>query len=277
MKRITVVLFVVMVILQTGSAQNRFGFIGGGIYSKSNLKNQSRNAPETFAWNVELHDWQVVNNSIRNKITYAGKFSGYGGLEYDLKITNAFYIKSKLLFVSKGWNEKSDYRIDSVFFLDYVDSISTSIPHRNIPDESTKSDQVYSLGYLELPVTFAFYAPVRESLIFIGIGPYVSYGLVGKYRYRVTESNKQNRLDSTRNLNISFDGNTKNDLTARRLDYGAALEVGVEFRNRMFVTLNYTAGLVNVFEKRYWALQNRNRDLRIGFGYYLKNRQQRRF
>jgi hypothetical protein len=75
------------------------------------------------------------------------------------------------------------------------------------------------------------------------------------------------------NIRILGGGNKEN-IGAQRIDYGAAVELGLELRNRMFISLNYTAGLKNVMENRYGALQNRNRDLRIGVGYYLKTKRQ---
>jgi hypothetical protein len=271
MKRISFIFFFTLLISEIASAQNRLGFVAGGIYSESNLKNQIQVTKERITRDPILGKWTVLNGSLKNTIIYSGVFSGYGGLVYDFKITNTFYIKSKLLFANKGWIEENDSRTDSLFFLS-----QSEIPdYRYIPDERTKSEQIYSIRYLELPVSFTFYAPVRKSLIFVGIGPYVSIGIAGKYRYRVKESNKQNRLDSTQNSKIGFNSNSSKELSARKFDYGAALDFGLELRNRIFITLTYSAGLVNVFENRYWALQNRNRDIRIGLGYYLKHKPQR--
>jgi hypothetical protein len=175
MKRITIIFFCVTIFFQTAICQNRIGFIVGGIYAESNLKNQSQRVSEKLVWDNTILRWRLVNNSFKNDIIYAGKFSGFGGLVYDLKVTNAFSIKSKLLFVSKGWVEKNDYRLDTVFYLSEGNPLF--LPYRNIPNEHTKSQQIYNFYYVELPINFTFYAPVRKSLLFIGIGPYISAAL----------------------------------------------------------------------------------------------------
>lgn len=167
--------------------------------------------------------------------------------------------------MNKGWIETSDLRRDSSSTI-YAFNIGTI----DVPGEFTKSKETYSLSYLEMPVTATFYTPIGKSLLSFGVGPYISYGLKGKYKYKVLNSSKT-LADSS--AIISF-GGTKNKpiYKANQFDYGASIEASMEFRMGVNVNATYTVGVTNVIEERYGALQNRHRVIMLSLGYYMKKK-----
>lgn len=292
-KSICVALFTAFCLQQVQS-QNRIGLVGGGLYARSNLTNQNQRAA-----------------LFQSSAAFGNIYSFYGGIVYDIKVTNEFSIKSKLLYVNKGWMEEKSFRRDT------IENISLfNIGQVSIPVESVKAKETYKFGYLELPVIFTFYMPVGKSLLSFGAGPYISFGLHGEYDLKALYSNKRitnsyttsdsillnytsiykggplttndkivkttqvtNIADSNGYLanataSIGF-GNAESKeaaYTAYRYDFGASLEASVEFRLGVFVHAGYSVGVSNVIKEHYGALQNRHRIIMLGAGYYMRKR-----
>lgn len=149
-------------------SQNRIGLVVGGVYAKSNLTDQ--NQSEALAQS---------NTQLGNV------YSWYGGMVYDIKITNEFSIKTKLLYMNKGWTETKNIRRLK------ADTIGTfNIGAVTLPFESVKSKETYKFGYLQLPINFTFYTTIGKSLLSFGAGPYLSLGLSGRYNFKAESSHK---------------------------------------------------------------------------------------
>ena len=74
------------------------------------------------------------------------------------------------------------------------DKFTTKKSHRLDLDSYKKYDvtesrgtsvtQKHNLGYLDVPILFAYALPLSESFrVQLGVGPYFSYGLFGKFKY----------------------------------------------------------------------------------------------
>ncbi len=295
MRRLFFIVLFFAFCIQEVRSQNRIGLVGGGLYAKSNLTNQNQSG--------------VLSQS---STTFGNIYSWYGGIVYDIKVTNEFSVKTKLLFTNKGWTEEKNLRIYS------VDSISGL----TIPVESIKSKETYKFNYLELPVNFTFYTPLGKSLLSFGAGPYISFGLSGKYNFQALYSSKHftksyisgtdiiqlkfivpvfnnngtysyhdsvvniqkstitsSLVDSNNYLansssSIGFKASQSNKTiyNAYQFDYGASLEASLEFRNGLCISAAYNTGVTNVIKEHYGALQNRHRVIIVGLGYYMKKK-----
>ena len=285
MKNLFVTILLIYVCTQQIYAQNRVGLIGGGLYARSNLSDQNQKG--------------VLYQS---STTFGGINSFFGGIMYDIKVTNEFSIKTKVLYINKGWIATNSLRRDTI-----EDISALNVGTVSVPIESKMSKETYKFSYLELPVNFSVYAPLGKSLLSFGAGPYISLGLSGEYKFKLNSS-KYVRIDSpivfsyldmmtrphitkiftdtVRKLqlveehiddssSLVYFGNGKNQkaaYTAFQVDYGACLEASLSFRMGLYINASYTAGVRNVIKGRYGALQNKHRVIMIGLGYHLKKK-----
>lgn len=89
-----------------------------------------------------------------------------------------------------------------------------------------------SLNYLELPLNFVYVAKSSKGKFFGGAGPYVAYGLSGKYKENGTSDK------------IVF-GNEE-DADFKRFDAGVNAIVGYELKGGLFLSANYNLGVTNI-------------------------------
>lgn len=109
--------------------------------------------------------------------------------------------------------------------------------------------------YLELPVYFLYKPELGNGHLLLGVGPYVGYGISGKWKVKGTDGNTtvsrtgnlefKNNISSTDSSYLNF-----NDLKTipygKAFDLGGALLAGYEFSNRFSVQLNGQLGLLNI-------------------------------
>ena len=99
------------------------------------------------------------------------------------------------------------------------DKFTTKKSHRLDLDSYKKYDvtecrgtsitQKHNLGYLDVPILFAYALPLSESFrVQLGVGPYFSYGLFGKFKY-----------ESDKYLTVSPDKYGENKHTITKDDY----------------------------------------------------------
>ncbi len=121
-----------------------------------------------------------------------------------------------------------------------------------------------TLHYLELPVNLLYKLPVSFGKITAGAGPYVGYGLGGKYnvaiRYNgeVLQNNEQD-IDFHEGSGIL---STNSQL--RRWDAGANFMVGVEFNSLIVVGANYSLGLTDLDKSSVTSLKNSYLGISLG-------------
>ncbi|GEP95242.1 porin family protein [Chitinophaga cymbidii] len=127
------------------------------------------------------------------------------GVTVDLPLADEFYIQPSLLYVGKG-GKLTDGDVD----------LKTR------------------LNYLELPINFMYKPEVGAGNLFIGLGPYLAYGLSGK--------TKVDGGDNEASTDIEW-GSDPGQL--KRLDAGANFQVGYEFPMGFNVGLHTDLGLVN--------------------------------
>lgn len=119
-------------------------------------------------------------------------------------------------------------------------------PALNFVQKGTKDEQTYNnvtqkvklnVNQLELPLNFLYNTRGNAGNLFIGAGPSFAFALGGKMKY----------TDGTNSLseNIKF-GSGDNDIM-KSFDIGANFITGFSLNNGLAFSVNYNAGLNNLF------------------------------
>jgi hypothetical protein len=96
------------------------------------------------------------------------------------------------------------------------------------------------LNYIEVPINFIYKPVLGSGRMLLGFGPYVGFGLGGKYKY---ESGPiQNELK----VEFEKEASTYNANVYKGIDGGANFLAGYEFANNLSFQINAQLGLTNV-------------------------------
>jgi hypothetical protein len=130
------------------------------------------------------------------------------GVTVDIPLADEFFIGTGLLYAGKGGKEK-----DNIDFKTHI-------------------------SYLQLPIEFMFKPEVGNGNLVLGVGPYLAYGLGGKYKGTLGSITVEDK--------VFDDGVNK----LKRFDAGGTLQVGYEMKNGFYVGLNADLGMVNVIDAK---------------------------
>ena len=140
------------------------------------------------------------------------------------------------------------------------DKFTTKKTHRVDLDSYKKYDvtesrgtsvtQKHNLGYLDVPILFAYALPLSESFrVQLGVGPYFSYGLFGKFKYESDtyltvspDKYGENKHTITKDDCPSFGKNDDGDDpkgNINRFDWGIAIQGSIYW----FLNVAYQKGL----------------------------------
>ena len=123
-------------------------------------------------------------------------------------------------------------------------------------------DQAYSLNTLELPVNLEYkFGRPGGNRFFVGAGPYVGYNMSGK----VISSGV------SRGMSIGTDKPTAQGPgdDVKRIDIGAGLNVGYQFKNGVFAKAQYQMGVSNLSPTADANNSIRSSSFGITVGYFL--------
>ncbi|MBB4037906.1 hypothetical protein GGR21_003830 [Dysgonomonas hofstadii] len=145
------------------------------------------------------------------------------GLTAELALPSSFYLLSGVEFTTKGAKSGS--------LISGVDSKAT-----------------YNAMYLQLPIHAGYkFDLVPGTKLFVHLGPYLAYGVGGKIKWDAKEIE-----------NTDFFNDDSN-----RFDFGISGAVGVEFLNKINVSLGADQGLTKVIKDT----KTKNRAAYISVGY----------
>lgn len=147
------------------------------------------------------------DNKLENKL----KAGFHVGATVDVPIATDFAVQSGLLLSTKGAKWKS-------------------------------TNNKLNISYLEIPIMFVHTPKLGSSRLLLGVGPYLAFGLGGKYN---KESGTDEDIDFKKEISLS-DALNPNKEYLKRFDAGANLLAGYELSNRIFVQLNAQLGLVKI-------------------------------
>ena len=169
-------------------------------------------------------------------------YSFFGGLKVEKELTNSLSISSGLLLDNVRY-------VQNIQQGHYVSGSSSAQYY-------TMGKNITNLLYLSIPLHMVFYAPLEKTRIYVGVGGYISYGLLGTYEFKPLSNDDPGIIDSIGAITFSSNDKIKYaTYHANRIDYGLSIIAGVEFRNNFFFELGVTSGLRSVFNGRYVVLQ----------------------
>ena len=167
----------------------------------------------------------------------------------DVPIIGYFSIQPAIGLSMKGvtyeydkFTTKNSHRVDvnSYKRYDVTESRGTSITQKR------------NLGYLDIPILFAYALPLSESFkVQLGVGPYFSYGLFGKLKYEEDkyltispDKYGENKHTITKDDCPSFGKNDEDDPKGNiaRFDWGIAVQGSIYWK-RLFLNVSYQKGL----------------------------------
>ncbi len=116
------------------------------------------------------------------------------------------------------------------------------------------------LTYLELPVNFMYKHKAGAGKFFVGVGPYIAYGISGKV------GDQKIKFDGK-----SFDevGEGDEDAHLKALDLGGNVLAGYELKNGLLFSINYSLGLTDISAD---DEKSKNNYFGISVGYLLHSK-----
>ncbi|HYH13572.1 MAG TPA: porin family protein [Flavisolibacter sp.] len=161
-----------------------------------------------------------------NELEYNISTGFHAGLNAEIPVGSGFYVQPGVMYSLKG-------------------------------AELANNRNKIRLSYVEVPVNLVYKPILGTGNMILGFGPYVGFGVDGKY-----EVNNTGR-------DIDFVGEyepNNNTLQLRRLDGGANFLAGYEFANKVSFQLNAQLGLLNIRPENY---PNDSKLKNTGFGVSL--------
>lgn len=111
------------------------------------------------------------------------------------------------------------------------------------PDNYTFTTTGY---YLELPINIIYRPSVGSGNLLLGAGPYIGYGLGGKWTNESSTINTKGDLVFVNDYDQYDNAGGRNFVYGRNPDYGINLLIGYEFANKISVQLNGQLGLRDI-------------------------------
>jgi hypothetical protein len=171
------------------------------------------------------------------------------GLTADVSLAGNFYIQPALLYLRKGFKQKS-----GGFY------------------GSATNFQVRA-DYIELPVTFLYKPKMGMGCLLLGAGPYIAYGTGGSWQSDSDILLGDISMKGEGSVAFRNDGSVRNDSEytyGRPFDYGFNTTFGYEFRERFSVQFTGMVGIANLvshFNGYQPEGSLRNKGYRISLGY----------
>ncbi len=156
------------------------------------------------------------------------------GVFGEFSVAPEFFIRPELLFAAKG---------------------------TKITESEADPKPKLGLTYLEVPVLFLYKGALGNGKVLLGFGPYLSYGIGGKYTWGDDHS-----------MDVKFKGDVKSAdiddsdvIYFAPLDYGAKIMAGFEVAAGLQVALDASLGLANISPK-YDGEKSDSSIKNVGFG-----------
>jgi hypothetical protein len=118
---------------------------------------------------------------------------------------------------------------------------------------STGETGNYSYFGIELPVYYLMQADLDNQIMYIGLGPFVSFGLNSRMK-----SDQQQR---------HFDLYKEDPTMMRRWDFGVGFNIGYELKSRLQFNFNYQLGLRNIVGDGFENVEMISQLIGLGAGY----------
>ncbi|WP_460684785.1 porin family protein [Niabella aquatica] len=165
----------------------------------------------------------------------------HAGVTFDIPVAGGFSVQPGLLFSTKGAQYKDE------------DDYYKTVPY-----------------YAEIPVNFLYKPGSGNGRLLLGMGPYIAYGLEGKWKKRYDGKSEIGKLKFKDDISDDDWERLKDDedYYGKPLDCGGNLLAGYEFWNNLSIQLNAQFGIANITSKDNGQQTNGNIK-NVGFGISL--------
>lgn len=186
---------------------------------------------------VGAHNTSIVEkNTLQNWASqYKGNYTTLSGIhagifaELPLNKKNSWAVQSSLQYTNKGNKFGKSYDSSKAFNSD-TSSILASV----------------KMNHIELPVNLVYRIPISSKVHFIlGAGGYVSYLMKGKTTYDLYNASGEH---TTADMKLA---NGETLTSFNKLDYGINGLAGLDFNDRVMLTVNYNKGLADLYKTSY--------------------------
>lgn len=176
---------------------------------------------------VSFSNLQETSSGSSGSVSTGSLTTFHAGIFADFKAGDNFSVQPQLLYAGKGAADKENATSEGF---------------------GASENVKLNLYYLHLPVYALYHAPVNDNDFFIGVGPFISYGLSGHSKGSITVTETDGTQTSTQSHNVdekvNFGGSDTSDV--KRTDFGASAMVGFKFSNGFLISARYDLGLSNI-------------------------------
>ena len=167
-------------------------------------------------------------------------------------INEATHLKSSIKTGgSAGFFYKHTRHENRAIEVDLVFRYRTSEIERQTTGE--KGD--YSYFGIELPLFSTIQAEIDNQIIYLGLGPFASYGMFSRY------------LSDNQNYNLYKKNQSGDKSIMHRWDFGVGFIVGFELKCRLQFNLNYQMGVRNLVDEGFEGVNMISQLVSFGVGY----------
>ena len=103
-----------------------------------------------------------------------------------------------------------------------------------LKNQDTDETADYRYFGIELPVYFMLHGEIDNQTIYLGMGPFASFGLFSRYQ------------SAYRNVDVYKEDTIGDKEMMRRCDYGVGFIIGFELKCRLQINFNYQMGFRNL-------------------------------
>jgi len=191
------------------------------------------------SWSTVTFD-ENINEQFVGDFDYGSKAGFIVGLASEISLGDLFVLQPEVLFHQKGYTTK------------YADSEVS---------DSYKT----TLNYLEVPVL----ARVNFGRFYAATGPYVAFGIGGKYKGTDTYMGQTVEHEGKVNFGEEPDNYNGSDQYINAVDFGIQIGAGVKV-SAIVIDLRYGLGLTDMVDKRDSNTQTLNRSLQLTVGFPIR-------
>jgi len=171
----------------------------------------------------------VLMKDIDGKRNPTQSVSGFHiGLNVDMPLGKNFYFQPVLEYIIKGFEQNNNYFSGS--------------------DNEIK----VKANYIQLPINFIYELNVDKGKLYFGAGPYVAYGIGGKWKSKTDVLIGDIRIENQGNVHFKNDfmnGSFGEYLYGKPWELGSNILLGYRFVNQLKVQINNQMGINNLQPK----------------------------
>ena len=156
------------------------------------------------------------------------------GANVEIPVADEFYLQPGVLFTTKGTQDKED-----------------------------QATAKLSISYIEVPINFIYKPQLGNGRLLLGFGPYVAYGIGGKYKLEYGDQSSEIDIDFKSEVTADDPDNV---FYLKPLDAGANLLAGYELNSGLSFQLNAQLGLLDILPSYAGDEDDDSRFANTGFG-----------